>query len=63
MKGVSRRRLLKQGAAAALGGGAASLLAGDALQAQQVPGTVGGANNIAGRKFRAWVSQIGRAHV
>ena len=52
MKGVSRRRLLKQGAAAAIGGGA--LLAGSPAVAQQGATAAG---NVAGRKMRAWVSR------
>jgi S-(hydroxymethyl)glutathione dehydrogenase/alcohol dehydrogenase len=52
MKGVSRRRLLKQGAAVALGGGA--MLAGAPAAAQQGASATG---TVAGRKFRAWVSR------
>jgi S-(hydroxymethyl)glutathione dehydrogenase/alcohol dehydrogenase len=52
MNGVSRRRLLKQGAAAAIGGSA--LLAGAPAAAQQAASAAG---NVAGRRFRAWVSR------
>jgi S-(hydroxymethyl)glutathione dehydrogenase / alcohol dehydrogenase len=50
---VSRRRLLKKGAAAALGGGAAALLGGEARAARQgqAPAILTGAQ--AGRKVRA----------
>jgi S-(hydroxymethyl)glutathione dehydrogenase/alcohol dehydrogenase len=55
---VSRRNLLKKGAAAAVGGGAAALLAGDAVAAQQgrapaiLTGTQGGRRVRAVLKYR-----------
>lgn len=51
---VSRRRLLKQGAAAAIGGGAAALV-GSAPAAAQGP--AGAGSQAAGRRFKAWVSR------
>jgi S-(hydroxymethyl)glutathione dehydrogenase/alcohol dehydrogenase len=58
MSGVSRRRLLKRGAAA-MGAGAVGLGAGAPAEAQQ---RAGAGDTVAGRTFRAWVSRgFGRA--
>jgi S-(hydroxymethyl)glutathione dehydrogenase / alcohol dehydrogenase len=51
---VSRRRLLKQGAAVAIGGGAAALVGGGPALAQAGNGAGAAA---AGRKIKAWVSR------
>ena len=53
---VSRRSLLKKGAAAAVGG--ATLIAGGTALAAQASAQAGGDRgpNVAGRKFRAVVS-------
>ena len=51
--GVSRRRLLQTGVAAAAGGAAAMSGAGRDAQAAQIPGPR--QTDIAGRKFKAYV--------
>jgi len=58
---VSRRTVLKQGAAAAAGGAAGLLGGRPALAQQQAPAVATGAQ--AGRPFRAWVQQGGQAGV
>src|SRR5262245_9242332 len=52
---VSRRRLLKNGAAAAIGGGAAALVGGGATVLAQSQNGAGA--SVAGRKIKAWVSR------